>query len=421
MHKKTKGGTGSLLKIAFRNIWRNKRRTAFCAAAVGTASLFFVFFQSMQGGIIKCVNDTVQVFETGHIKVVSSEYEAENEYMPVHYPIANGKNWREIASSIQNINGVKAVFPRIVTIATLQENILKHAILWGFDIEAETAINNLNLTNKNNGLTEGRYPKSGNECAIGTIFARKANLKIGDRLPLKTISAQFSDKVWSPVITGIFNFDFFKYDERVIIADFERLQRLLTMNEGTQQLVIFVDDEKQSPLIAAKVQDLLGNESVVTDWNDNIWIVVQKMQEYMYMIIYLVFLIIASFLIINTMVMIVHERIKETGIMGSLGMTRAEIVSVFFFESLFLAGFGALCGVVIGGIITGILSRFPLRLSELYGNTYSETPIGNTVFFQFSFYRLFISWITGVVVASLFTLIPSLRSAFIEPVEALRK
>jgi len=421
MYKKMTGGTGSLLKIAFRNIWRNKRRTAFCAAAVGAASLFFVFFQSLQDGIIKCVNDTVQVYETGHIKVVSSEYEAENEYMPVHYPIANGKNWREIASSIKNIPGVKAVFPRIAAIATLQDSTIKHAILWGFDIEAETAMNNLNLTSRNNGLVEGRYPESGNECAIGTIFAQKAGLRIGDRLPLKTVSAQFSDKIWSPVITGIFNLDFYKYDERIIITDFERLQRLLTMDEGTQQLIIFVDNEKQSPFIAAGVQDLLGKESVVTDWNDNIWIVVQKMQENMYTIIYLVFLIVASFLIINTMVMIVHERIKETGIMGSLGMTRIEIVKVFFFESLFLAGLGALCGVITGGIITGVLSCFPLRLSDLYGNTYSETPVSNTIFFQFSFYRLLMSWITGVVVASVFTLIPSLKSAFIEPVEALRE
>jgi len=411
----------SLIKIAFRNIWRNKRRTAFCVTAVAAASLFFVVFQSMQDGLIKCVNDTVQIFEAGHIKVVSSEYEAENEYMPVHYPVANGQNWKEIAFSIQTIPGVKAVFPRISAIATLQESAVKHAILWGINIDDETAAHDFNIAGKNNGLVEGRYPKSGNECAVGTIFSQKTGLKIGDRVPLKTVSAQFSDKIWNPVITGIFNFDFFKYDEQVIIADFERLQKLLTMSEGTQQLIIYADDEKQSPVIAAAVQNLLGKDTVVTDWNDNIWIVIQKVQGYMYTIIYLVFLIVASFLIINTMVMIVHERTKEIGVMGSLGMTRAEIVKVFFYESLFLAGLGALIGAVIGGIITGVLSCFPLRMSELYGNTYSETPISNTVFFQFSFYRLFMSWIIGAAVASVFTVIPSIRSAFVEPVEALRK
>jgi putative ABC transport system permease protein len=421
-NKHKQGGTGYLVKIAYRNIWRNKRRTTFVLTAVGISAFFFLIFMSMQDGIIRSMNDTVQIFETGHIRVVSAQYEAENENMPVQYPVEDGKNWRELASSIRGIPGVRAVFPRITTIATLQESTVKHAILWGIDIEAETAANHLNLADRDNGLVEGRYPAPEvNECAIGTVFARKAGLSVGDRIPLKTMSAQFSDRIWNPVITGIFNFDYLKYDERVIIADFRRIQRLLTLYEGTQLLVIFVNDETQSKSITAQVQNLLGKESAVTGWNDNYWIAIQKTIDVVYMGIYLVFLIVASFMIINTVTMIIHERIKEIGMMGCLGMTRAEIVKVFFFESLFLAGIGALFGVIIGGVLSGILSNFPIRFGDMYGNTLSEAPVSGTVFFQFSFTRIIQAWLIGVIVASVFTLIPSLKSAFVEPVEALRK
>jgi putative ABC transport system permease protein len=415
-------GTGSLIKIAYRNIWRNKRRTAFVLIAVGVSAFAFLVLMSMQDGIIKSMNDMVQIYETGHIRVVSAQYEAEKEQMPVQYPVADGKNWRELASSIHMIPGVHAVLPRITAMATLQESRIKHAILWGIDIEAETALNHLNLTNRNNGLVEGRYPSpNANEIAIGTIFANKAELSIGDRIPLKTTSAQFSDRIWSPVITGIFNFDFPKYDEQVILVDFQRLQRLLTLDEGTQQLVIFIDNENKSPFITAEVQNLLGKDSVVTDWNDNYWIAIQKMNNVAYMAAYLVFLIVASFMIINTVVMIIHERIKEIGMMGSLGMTRAEIVKVFFFESFFLAVIGALCGVILGGILSGILSNFPLRLGDYYGNSLNEAPVSGTVFFLFSYKRIIQAWLIGVAVTSTITLIPSLKSAFVEPVEALRK
>ena len=135
----------------------------------------------------------------------------------------------------------------------------------------------------------------------------------------------------------------------------------------------------------------------------------------------MVFLIVASFLIINTVVMIIQERIKEIGMMGCLGMTRAEIVKVFFFESIFLASLGALAGVVIGGIISGIGSHYPFRMGDLYGNTFSELPMSNAIFFEFSPVILLRAWLMGVVVASIFTLIPSLKSAFVEPVEALRR
>jgi putative ABC transport system permease protein len=119
--------------------------------------------------------------------------------------------------------------------------------------------------------------------------------------------------------------------------------------------------------------------------------------------------------------MIIHERIKEIGMMGCLGMTRGEIVKVFFFESFFLAAFGALAGVILGGLATGIGSRFPIRMMDQFGSMFSDLPLSTALFFEFSFIGLFRAWLMGVVVASLFTLIPSLKSAFVEPVEALRR
>jgi putative ABC transport system permease protein len=416
------GGTGTLIKIAYRNIWRNKRRTLFCFTAVGIAVFFIVVYSSMIDGMVKSINDFVQVYELGHVRAVSSQYEAESEYMPVQYPVADGASWKKLATSIKEIPGVREVFPRIATMATLQASTVKHAVLWGIDIKNEMAAHNFNMTDRSDGLLEGRWPAPGaNECAIGRIFAHKSGLSIGDQILFKTVSAQFSDKFLSPKITGIFNFDYVKIDEQYLIMDIARLQQLLVLDEGTQSLVIYADDAEQSGVITVAVQNLLGKDNVVTEWHDNYWVAMMEMIEPIYTVIFLVFLIVASFLIINTVVMIIHERIKEIGMMGCLGMTRAEIVKVFFFESIFMAAFGALAGVIAGGLVAGIGSYFPIRMGDLYGNTFSEMPLSNAVFFQFSFAILLRAWLMGVVVASLFTLIPSLKSAFVEPVEALRR
>jgi len=421
-HRIRQGGTGTLIKIAYRNIWRNKRRTFFCIAAVGIAVFFIVLYSSMIEGMLRNIVEVVQIYDLGHVKVVSSQYEAENEYMPVQYPVTDGKNWKELAASIKKIPGVRAVFPRISSLATLQESTTKHAVLWGLCIKDEMAANHFNLTDRSDGLLEGRWPAPGaHECAIGRVFAHKSGLSVGDRIPLKTVSAQFSDKYWSPVITGIFNFDYIKYDEQYIIVDIERLQRLLVLDHGTQSLVIFADNEKESGAIAAEARNILGQGNVVTEWRDNYWVAMMEMVTPIYTMIFLVFLIVASFLIINTVVMIIHERIKEIGMMGCLGMTRAEIVKVFFFESLFLAMLGAFAGVIAGGVIAGIGSVYPIRMGDMYGNTFSEMPLGNAIFLELSPFIIIRAWLLGVVVASLFTLIPSLKSAFVEPVEALRR
>ena len=417
-----KGGTAALIKIAYRNIWRNVRRTLFCITAVGLAVLFIVILSSLIQGMILSVNRTVQVYETGHITVVSKQYEADSEYMPVQYPVENGKSWKELASDIKKISGVRAVLPRITTMATLQDNNVKHAILWGLDIQNEMSTHNLNLINRNDGLIEGRWPERGaNEIAVGTVFAKKAGLTIGDRLLFKTISAQYSEKFLRPQVTGIFNFDYIKIDENYIVIDIERLQNLLVLDEGTQSLIIYADEDSQSGAIASQIKNILGEKNAITQWSENFMVNVLQSVSSIYIVIFLVFIIIACFLIINTIVMIIHERIKEIGMMGCLGMTRAEIVRVFFFESVFLAAFGAFAGVILGGLITGILSNFPIRIFEQFGDTFSELPVSNAVFMQFNPLILLEAWLIGVLVASIFTLIPSLKSAFVEPVEALRR
>ncbi|MDR0527716.1 MAG: ABC transporter permease [Spirochaetaceae bacterium] len=416
-------GTSALLTIAFRNIFRNKRRTGFCVIAVGTAVFFIVFYSSMIAGTINSIREVVRVFETGDIRIVSRQFEAESEYSPVQYPAAQGQSLNTVIAEIMAVPGVKAVFPRINTYASLMESSIKHAFIWGLKINEEIKLNNFNLTERNSGIIEGRYPSPGsNECAIGARLAEKAGLKIGDEIPLKTVSSQFSDKLWSPVVSGIFSFDYAKADGEVIIADYERLARLLVLNDETQQIIVYAENPDKLKKIVSEIEKITGEDNSVTEWNEQYWIVLMNMYQPFYFCLYLIFLIVACLLIINTVTMIIHERIKEIGMMGSLGMTRKEIVEVFFFESVFLSMAGASAGVIAGGILTGILSNFPLRWTSLTGeSTFSAMPAANSIFLQFSLLDLAKSWCLGVVTASIFTLLSSLKSAFVRPVEALRR
>jgi putative ABC transport system permease protein len=398
------------------------RRTVLCISAIGIAVFFIIVIQSLMGGMTGGMEKVVRVFDTGHVSAASADYEAEKEYMPVQYPVGNGRAYDDLAAEIKTIPGVKAVFPRISAYATLQDSTVKHAMLWGIDVEGETAVNNFNLTTQHNGLLEGRYPApDSNECAIGSVLAAKAGLRVGDRIPLKTVSAQFSDKMWSPVITGIFKFDYMKFDDGAVLVDVERLRRLLVLGDAAQQIFVFAEKETQSRAIASEMKLILGSGDVVRDWQDHYFVAIMRQSMAVFYLVELVFLIVASFLIVNTVVMIIHERIKEIGMMGSLGMTRAEIVRVFFFESVFLSVFGSLAGVILGGALTFAGSFFPLDFSAMMGGGFKEYPVSGTLFLEFGPGILAMGFFFGVIIASLCTLFPSLKSAFVEPVEALRR
>jgi putative ABC transport system permease protein len=150
-------------------------------------------------------------------------------------------------------------------------------------------------------------------------------------------------------------------------------------------------------------------------------VIIMRQSMAIYAVVYLVFLIVASFLIVNTVVMIIHERIKEIGMMGSLGMTRAEIVRVFFFEAVFLSVLGSLAGCALGGLATFVFSFFPLDLTVFTGGGMKEFPMSGTMTLAFDPAILLQGFVFGVVITSICTLFPSLKSAFVEPVEALRR
>jgi putative ABC transport system permease protein len=410
-----------LVTIAFRNIRRNGRRTGLCIAASGIAVFFTIFMQSMIAGMTAGIDTVVQVFDTGHVMLTSRDYAAEKEYLPVYYPAAEGRPFAEIEAAVREIPRVKAVLPRIMAFATLQDSTQKHALLWGVSLKDELALHNFNMTSRSDGLAAGRYPEAGSqECAIGAAMAKKTGLSIGDRIPLKTVSAQFSDKMWNPVITGIFDFDYLKYDAEVILVPIDRLQRLLVLGDAVQQAVVFADSPSDAETVAAAMTGLFGPGDLVEKWQDNYFVALMRSYLPLYTLVYLVFVVVASFLIINTVLMIIHERMKEIGMMGSLGMTQREIVLVFFYEALFLAGLGSLAGCAAGGLSTFVLSLFPIDFAAMSGGGFKEMPMSGTLFMAFSPLMIVQGFLFGIIVTGLCTLIPSLRCAFIEPVDALR-
>jgi len=119
--------------------------------------------------------------------------------------------------------------------------------------------------------------------------------------------------------------------------------------------------------------------------------------------------------------MMIHERIKEIGMMGALGMKRSEIVFVFFMEAVFLSILGATAGVLLGGIASFIGSRIPFDVSTVTGGGMKDFPVSGTIYLVFSPVMLVVNFFFGVAVSAFCTIIPSLKSAFVEPVEALRR
>jgi ABC-type lipoprotein release transport system permease subunit len=251
---------------------------------------------------------------------------------------------------------------------------------------------------------------------ITYIFDRATTI----RIPLKIISSKFSDKFLQPKVVGIVDYDFATIDKNFIIIPLAKMQRLANLVNQTQTMYIYLDNPSMDKEIAPLVQEKLGNDDLlVKTWSTSYWVTYFEMARSIYFIIYIVFITVASFLIVNTIIMVIHERMKEIGMMGALGMDRREIIGVFFLEAVFLSLIGAMFGGLFGGILTGVLSQMPISMEAMTGGI--EFPTSNTIYVQFSFLNILQGMLYGLLVSGACTLLPSLKAAFIEPVEALRR
>ena len=274
-------------------------------------------------------------------------------------------------------------------------------------------------------LDNGLYTLNDDNLISDKMLLKIFNSAYALRTNFKILSSQYSDMPGDPKIVGIFDYDYLLVDENFILIPINKMERLASIQNEAQSLYLFVDDniiydnKKLKDVKNAVISTLNNPDLNVKDWTEFPFIAMFKQYDIVYFITYSIFIIVASFLIINTVIMVIHERIKEIGMMGSLGMKRIEVIIVFFLEALILSILGALGGTLLGGISSYIGSLFPISMEALTGGV--DMPVTNTIFIKFSWIILVKGFLYGTVITSICTIFPSLKSAFIEPVEALRR
>jgi len=333
------------------------------------------------------------------------------------------RNLASYIREIESVPGVAVVFPRIRTQVSLLNSVMKNALLWGIDMEQELGHNTFNYKtrNANKCLVEGRYPAEGaNECAIGFRLARKMGVAVGDKVQLRVVSSELSNKYYFPVIAGIVDFDAADMDKAVVIIPFARAQKLTSLQGRTQTLHVYLQAGKNVDAVfsALKARFQGNGDLSLKPYTRHPYLTLMKAGEVMMSIIYVVFMIVASFLIINTVIMVIHERIKEIGMMAALGMTRAEIVLVFFMESVTLSAMGSVVGCLVSGAATFFLSQVPFDLGTFMEDMMS---MNNTLYVKFSPSIIGSGLLYGLGISAACTILPSLKSAFVKPVDALRR
>ncbi len=403
-----------LLKLAARNLLRNKRRSAITFIAIGLGLVLVLFFYGFIQGVDKQFTDNFIKAQTGHIQVHARGYQEKARLMPLDIAIQDFDN---VVQKLKELPYVQTVSPRLrfpVIISTGSESL--GVLGLGFDPHAERE--GVIATK----IAQGEYfsDKPG-YALIGAQLAQDLKISVGDILTLVATTAKGALNSIDVEIKGIFATGYSQIDNSVLALALPDAQRLLRMAGQVTEITVMLTDADRADPVAQTIRERFSDDGVeVQTWKElgtAIFELLAARRQLMAVISFVVILI-AALGIVNTMLMSVFERVREIGTLMALGMTPGEIRLVFLLESAILGAAGGIVGTALGGAMLKYFSVVGITITQ--ASQFVNVPMGTTFYAAFSWGTLGMFFVLAQAVAVLAALYPAYIASKQEPVQALR-
>jgi len=405
---------GKFLLLAFRNVFRNRRRTIMTLFMVsgGVAGLLLAggYFAHMIDGLRE---DTIRN-GIGHIQIFTTEHFRRDE---VHVLDTGIDNWQRVAATVKTVSHVRGVAPRIEFYGMVS-NGQKSSIFMGSAVDPDAERSLGFTTDVSSGNNLDSRPGGEVEAIIGAGLAKSMNVGVGDGLTLLSVTSDGALNGVDVQIAGIVTTGVAEMDARYLRITLNSAQRLLQSDRITNLVVGLDTTANTDAVYAALIPRLNGlpQQMTLKKWID--LATYYKQVRTLFNGIFLFMGLIVFFMVlmssVNTLLMTMFERTREIGAMLAMGTPRAWIVALFMTEAVLIGVLGAVAGVVVGNLL-GVL----INISGLH----MPPPPGYTVNIPFLVKHvpsLMIGSSLLVIVSLAFaSILPAVRASRLQIAEAL--
>ncbi|RMG40661.1 MAG: ABC transporter permease [Candidatus Dadabacteria bacterium] len=400
--------------LAWRNIWRNRRRTLLTLLAVAFSSAVLVFFMSLQlSSYDTSINASVSIFQ-GHLQVQPTGYfKKPKMYHFIREPRALIKNLAEL-------KGITAVAPRAyayVLVSSARRTV--GAQVAGVDPELEKNVSTIP------GLVrEGEYLSADDlyQAVIGQDLAHNLGVSTGEQI---TVLGQGQDGSMAAAafqVVGIFQSGSRDLDRALIEVPLKIFQEVFYLGDAAHTIVIKASSRHRLAELKKNISARLKNKKLsVYSWEELMPGLKQAIELDMASgwLFYISLILIVVFSVFNTFLMSILERTREFGVMLSLGMKPASIIKMVILENVFLSLLGVFSGIVIGSLVViyyGIHGFYIPGAEEIMKLWNLPTAVKTRLSLR--------GTLSGpaVIIAANFVVafIPALKLLRLQPVEAMR-
>jgi ABC-type lipoprotein release transport system permease subunit len=361
---------GPWMKLGWRNLGRNKRRTIITAIGLGCGYFAVVFMVGWAEGLKAEMVENGTGLLTGQIQIHSEEYRPERSL----YDTIGGAEGTDVDALLAAVDAdpaVAAAAPRVYAGCLISSGASTSAgMLLGIDPVREPGVSRI-LT----GLAGGRLPNAGaNELLLGSEMARQLEVAPGGEVVVVAPAADGSMGNDLFIVSGIFRSGLSEVDASHALLPLDSLQRLVALEPSrVHEIAIATADPWLASEAATRLERALSFLDLALEVEP--WTRLQpEMLDYItlldswYWIILVIVFTIALFGVANTMLMATFERRREFAVMLALGTTPVQVVSTVVWEALALGVLSLLAGALLTFPLLLWWSQAPPDMSFLYGD-----------------------------------------------------
>jgi len=403
-------------RIAWRNLWRNPRRTSLALAAIGLSGTLVLIYD----GVLRWESDSILETITGPML----------GHVQVHAP-----EWRRTRAMERTLRGtshmvdelrrdpeIAGATPRVYApaLAALGEEGFA-VLVMGVDLAEESQRTRL--------LAGVTPPVRGHGVLMGRLLGEQMGVRPGAEIALvgQAVDGSLANDLFT--VAALIETPVDIVNRQAIVMRLEEAQSLFVMPDEAHEVVIYARDSARGSALAARLgesRQLAGAE--VLDWQSLAPSMVDLIDlvQVAWVFVLVLVLIAAAAGVANTMLMATFERTHEFGVLLALGTAPSRIVRMIVLESLALGAIGALLGTAVGGVLVAWAHHTGINYAALTGGGPSQLSVFGMNWSLRMYPRLALVDVTRVVVAVMVTSIvasawPAARAARLHPARALRE
>lgn len=342
--------------IAWRNLWRNRRRTWLSAGAVAFAVGLTAFTMALQAGTYGTQIESATAFFAGHLQIQREAYIERSRF---EHTIAEAT---PLVRALEARADVLSVAPRVEAFALASADERSFgAQLLGVDLERERRT--VRFLNR---MAEGRVAEQPDEVVIGSALARNLSVGVGGEVVVLGAGKAGGVAAMAATVSGIFSTGIIDFDRSLMVAPIAAVQEAFGLGDEVHTLALRIADVGDSGAVAEALGAELPPGAVARSWQAVLPELSQAIEVDAMggVLMYAIIMMVVTFSVVNTFIMTIFERTQEFGMLRAIGMRPGAIMGMVQLEALCIWLLGIGLAVAVASPAIAWLSVNGLYLGE---------------------------------------------------------